>query len=44
MKPPHEPMLPPDPDADIGELIGACLLAAVCLAITCAIVILANGN
>ena len=34
------PKLPPDPDADLGELIGACLLAAVCLAITFAVVVI----
>jgi hypothetical protein len=37
--------LPPDPDADLGELISACLLAAVCLVITFAIVVIGtHGN
>lgn len=37
--------LPPDPDTDLGELIGACLLAAVCLAITFAVVVIGtHGN
>jgi hypothetical protein len=38
------PELPPDPDADLGELIGACLLAAVCLAITFAIVVIGTRS
>lgn len=35
------PQLPPDPDADIGDLIHALLLAGVCLAIVFAVVMLA---
>jgi hypothetical protein len=42
VKPPHEPLLPPDPDADMGELIGAILFAAVCLALACAIAVIGS--